>query len=674
MSGEVDMDDFSNTNTRPLDPPPLPPPIDPDNQCAVTVRRDKGAHRCPVRLSCRVHSEAQKTAVNDRSKPYDELLAQQPMALGLLETGPPRQPRAGTSRLSQIIDLDINCGVETANGTRCARILTCVLHTTAEKRAVEGRTLSYAELVRLYHAGNLQGRLDPDIHCCVGIGEGRRCHRALSKCNTHSQDQQQYVRRSKPLAELRSIQQSQSSPGIVSTGGYGLAVAGARKDHGGFIASMRRRYRRDGLQSATFEADPDGDVPEPLDVMNSPAGANLHRVRQAMYAHDTANPEQSLSKILPSSLSNVTNKDHSKLEDNGEAFLFCFVLNATFLSRSANSLQKLAADGAITNAVVIVAQHATYQLSTTSADLVMVNLQHYLGRLPLPLHDMNDELHRLFLHHSMASAGVAIPYTIVQGVRDNKPCLVAELLTFDYAGSSDRTRQVFGVRTKVAVPIHAAPNDNSVPDRALMYNFQEEDFDASADVSLLRQHKLFDIIEYIVSCLHLTKASHKQVVQNLAMIGQSFGIPILFKCGWDAAATTDGSDSDIVLFDQAAGKVLISQKLRALGPRLPDLDVPHHPMAGHLLQQCFTGRFRRTQDAWLAIADTANAADMMLRYGSDFFCNIRDMCSPGETSCELHKCMPCGSMVVCKSMDVIIMNDMDVPVCDSCRSLDSFAW
>ncbi|KAI8825826.1 SCA7, zinc-binding domain-containing protein [Fimicolochytrium jonesii] len=48
-------------------------------------------------------------------------------------------------------DMDRNCGVQLADGTRCMRSITCKIHTVGQKRAVTGRSQLYDVLVAEWH-------------------------------------------------------------------------------------------------------------------------------------------------------------------------------------------------------------------------------------------------------------------------------------------------------------------------------------------------------------------------------------------------------------------------------------------------------------------------------------------------------------------------------------------
>lgn len=171
---------------------PKTPSIDPDKQCAVSLRRGGRSQRCTVGLSCKIHSEAQKRAVTDRSRGYDELLAQQSRFTNLPKQYAPPQTTPA------VLDLDVQCGVVISSGKVCRMNLRCRSHDLEQRKAVVGRTADLDFLLQ-------RTSPDTDTQCSVLLPNGRNCTHFLG-CTQHKIAAKRAVLRSADLKVLIGLQ------------------------------------------------------------------------------------------------------------------------------------------------------------------------------------------------------------------------------------------------------------------------------------------------------------------------------------------------------------------------------------------------------------------------------------------------------------------------------------
>lgn len=488
--------------------------VDPDQQCAVIITWTGKGARCPVKLSCKRHSEEQKAAVVGRSRPYHELLHGQPPNTARFNSvtiaGQP------ASKFS-VIDLNIHCAVPRADGSLCTAVLTCAVHSDAAKELVDGRDYSFQDLLRI-HKLNTTKKVGPDTHCSV-ITQGMRCT-CLLDCTLHPYAQKSRVSdRTMPFTLLLNIQKCTR----VRISGYSLASAAASAK--GAIPNMRRRYRRDGMQHLCTPADEDAEKKTPMDTMLGDPGQNLQRIRHILYEGGTGSVEDDVSRILPRFVVRGLDADNTKIADEEGAYHFCFVKKGTGMKRrSVAQLKDDIHSGRIKESCVISAPHPMYQLSPDAASLILTTLRDWLARYPHDLHIMTDALKELFLHHAIASTDVSkIPHSIDIGEEDGKTCLRTQLLHFDPSSHKN------ALRTKVALPINCQPRMTDVPHLDRHFLFQGPDLQQLANEPQVP--KLQKILSLIVCRLQLKRVSHKQVVCSLSELSSTFGVPLLFRTG-----------------------------------------------------------------------------------------------------------------------------------------------
>ena len=187
-----------------LDPPTVATyDIDPDKQCGVV--RFRVGNRCTINLSCRIHNEADKRAV-ERSKPYQRLLREQ------LRFPAPYFHQAahgaGHPILAPVLDPDMHCGVVLPTGQPCMQdLISCDAHKTRQQLRVPGRSARLADILRVnranaslprWNCGDEHRQFNPDTDCGVKKPNGEHCQVVLS-CIVHSVEDKKAVRRHWPF-------------------------------------------------------------------------------------------------------------------------------------------------------------------------------------------------------------------------------------------------------------------------------------------------------------------------------------------------------------------------------------------------------------------------------------------------------------------------------------------
>jgi SCA7, zinc-binding domain len=104
-----------------------------DTDCSVLV----GKLACPGNLICQRHNLAEKRAVEGRSLPYDLLLSKYWNHIAL-------------NSAPKTIDLNLHCGVTERVGLTCTNAVVCKIHATEMREKVQGRSLSFKELLIAY--------------------------------------------------------------------------------------------------------------------------------------------------------------------------------------------------------------------------------------------------------------------------------------------------------------------------------------------------------------------------------------------------------------------------------------------------------------------------------------------------------------------------------------------
>jgi hypothetical protein len=156
--------------------------VDPNKQCGV-VKSD--GNRCTTHLSCRIHGEVEKRAVN-RPKKYETLLERQ-LCFGIH----PSTHHAGQPRLAPVFDPDTNCGVDLPTGEPCTQdVLYCDTHTLGQQSTAQGRSVDLEDVLdigranafRSWEKSGSTSRYNPDTDCGAPQTSGYRCQGMLS-CN-----------------------------------------------------------------------------------------------------------------------------------------------------------------------------------------------------------------------------------------------------------------------------------------------------------------------------------------------------------------------------------------------------------------------------------------------------------------------------------------------------------
>ncbi|SMY18781.1 unnamed protein product [Zymoseptoria tritici ST99CH_1A5] len=671
--------------------PPLAPQldhIDPDQHCAVGLVRtvDQTVFgRCQCRLSCKRHSEAQKAAVPDRSRPYHELLARQPMSLGHSQdqsaprpapglpapgssTSPAQPQSAMTLKKVIVIDPDVHCAVSFDDGTQCNRPFSCDVHEDREREIVPGRTADLSILRRLWALNSSrlpQTAVNPDTNCAVRLELTTLCAQNLN-CSLHSPAQKIEVEgRSLPFGQLLQIQQSQLARRIAAARGYGLAMAGIQTG-APETTRLRRRYRRDGMQNADFDPGAYGDAPNPEEPSLQHSGRNMTRLRQIMYGTNPNDPDQDILSILPAESVRTISETNSSVFRDGSDFHFAFSKRkiVSTLPRFRNHLASAIAK----DACLISAMGTDFALDEIMANAVMASLRRILPRVAVDLLNLNVALKSVLLHHALrltqhaGSAKPKVKFTLKTAVIDNKPSITFELRHFEPALWNTDT-------IRVALPITSEPNESSVPQPEEFYDFGEVysgDSWLGLDIPKARARKLTEIASYVVSRLHNCMAKRTDVCRCLAMLSQSFGVPLLV--GPETLEQVDAAmTADLAVYDSQRGVIVASNEARRSAPWLPDIsDIPSDRVARSVVE-CINARYLFTRDVWLAWADGSNVADMHCQYGDELF--MQDcMCSSVGAQQELHRCL-CGKMTLCKDLEAVpdVSSNTFTRLCPNCR-------
>ncbi|KAK4899075.1 hypothetical protein LTR27_003305 [Elasticomyces elasticus] len=665
------------------EPSTTSPEVDPDAQCAVVLNSGLPGARCQVRLSCKIHSEPQKAAVPDRSRPFLELLADQPASLQDV-------PRGRKSKIF-LIDLDVHCAVPASDGQLCNRVLTCRFHDSSEKANVQGRSKAISELYRLYRQSAIKGAgiVDPDSQCGVDLGNGTSCTLSL-KCSKHTAGQKQKVRRTLPLQELLQIQASQSlstiqsSSGIAAastalhatkSGGYGLASAALLSDPNTKV--LRRRYRKSGMQFASTELDEYGEASEHL-CTEQEEGVNMERVRQILYDPVYTIPERDINRLLG-------DDRVRRYDDNNSVFVFekgschfIFAENKWGLRNKVDEAKAIAALPFRDNSCVISADTfgPAYMFTSRIAQATLRKLRGLLERIPQPLNSMPASLGRLLLLHAMAQPDVSsedstkIPFVVEQAFVDDKPALLLKLVHHDPSTTSAKTHV-----TSVAVPLHETPKEVSTPTPQAFLSVYGQDFGKpwlGIDMSDEKQRKLHDLATTIVSHLHLAPIDRRQLRWHVASLSKTYGIALLVREEEVLSSGRSGKfgtvpmdEEEIATLNEVTGIISPTARARLIAPWLPDIPTMEGTHSGWLVMQTLKGRYLHTKDLWISWSDAANAADMHVKHGDELL-TFNCMCSEDEAKIEMHRCHACGSMIVCESLEHATMAESEVRICHDC--------
>jgi hypothetical protein len=183
-----------------LDPPKVASyRINPNKQCGVVKH---GGNRCTTQLSCRIHGEDEKRAVN-RSTTYEKLLSKQLASNALSSTH-----HTGRPGLAPVFDPDTQCGVELPVGEPCTEdFMFCEAHTPKQQPTVPGRSVRLDDLQRVDNAtssrlmweiGDIAFQYNPNTYCGVKNTDGSHCQCMLS-CMRHTAKDKREVLRDPPF-------------------------------------------------------------------------------------------------------------------------------------------------------------------------------------------------------------------------------------------------------------------------------------------------------------------------------------------------------------------------------------------------------------------------------------------------------------------------------------------
>ncbi|KJY01898.1 hypothetical protein TI39_contig274g00002 [Zymoseptoria brevis] len=420
------------------------------------------------------------------------------------------------------------------------------------------------------------------------------------------------------------------------------------------------------MQNADFDPGAYGDAPNPEEPSLQHSGRNMTRLRQIMYGTNPNDPDQDILNILPAESVRTISETNSSVFRDGSDFHFAFSKRkiVSTLPRFRNHLASAIAK----DACLISAMGTDFALDETMANAVMASLRRILPRVAVDLLNLNVALKSVLLHHALrltqhaGSAKPKVKFTLKTAVIDNKPSITFELRHFEPALWNTAT-------IRVALPITSEPNESSVPQPEEFYDFGEVysgDSWLGLDIPKARARKLTEIASYVVSRLHNCMAKRTDVCRCLAMLSQSFGVPLLV--GPETLEQVDAAmTADLAVYDSQRGVIVASNEARRSAPWLPDnSDVPSDRVARSVVE-CINARYLFTRDVWLAWADGSNVADMHCQYGDELF--MQDcMCSSVGAQQELHRCL-CGKMTLCKDLEAVpdVSSNTFTRLCPNCR-------
>lgn len=641
------MDDASGGSPPPgfdneaADSPPHPP-VNLDLQCAVTTvfGRHKG-RRCVNRLSCGTHSLDQKRAVKGRSASFDELNARQPANLAHMVSGN-----------VNIVDPDKHCAVLSAEGRPCMRLLNCGLHSVEEKEQIQGRSLSFSDLLAIFTASNTRkssGTINVKTQCAVVTSAGEKCTNDL-RCPVHTRAQKLRISRGRPFDDLMLLQLRQTllsfqgSIGYDLSGavvdGYGLAVAAVDSRAHGAAGPIRKRYRRQGLQKASVNTHEHGEVAEPEFKELQPAGTNLENVRQMLYEYDNSSSKRDVNDTLQQSPQQTINEAWTKLFDERDQFHFCFTSRADMLRKTAAATSKRIANGGDKNACIISAPKKLFLLDVPGARIILKRLRQLLERLKDPLGYLPDKLKHLFLVHALFMSPESddvlpkLPLPVREETVDGKPALTIETTQLDPDTSEP-------YETGIAIPVHEtlrAPTDDEPPDWFDYPGFETscESLNLSGDQANLRS-SLAKRLAYHIQ-LGIIRPRHLRWL--LARLSAMYDVSLLVKPLTGEARRVQLKQR-LAVYDNVTGVFQPSPEVGILAPYLPAIQV-QGKKAAFLVEQCLNCRFLHSKDIVLSWADACNAADLQRSYGVMTFAGPCQ-CTPDQAKTEFHDCRACGA-------------------------------
>lgn len=635
--------------------------VDPDLQCGVQTAggRHKGS-RCQNRLSCKIHSPDQKRAVKDRSRPFDELLSQEPANLAHLP------PTASRAKRLKVVDPDAHCAVLSAEGTPCMRGLDCKQHSTEEKAQVQGRQLPIHDLLVLFYANSRKTgpTINADVECVVPIdGGGSLCRQDL-RCQIHTEAQKARVPRKRPFEVLQSLQLQQRLQLFESSGGYGLAVAAATTQAGPGIEPVRKRYRRDGLQTASATTLDHGEVAEPQFQELEMGGPNLEKIRQILYDPAGTVYSPDLIEDLQLIAQRTIRPEEMCVFNEYDLIHFCFASRADFILPTFATTSEKLHDGNDVNACIISTPKAVFPFNAEGQTIVLERLRRLLERFQYPIGLFPKELKHLLLVHAIMAKPEAdddspkMTLDVRQDVVDGKSALV---MTTVQVNPSTQLPYF----TNIAI-LHNEPIEGVVDDTHAEW-FEYRGLEQACENSSLseeqRQIRL-NLVKSIAQHTHYAMVKPDQLRWLVAQLSAMYNVSLLMRGIGATNARIHPVAEELATYNQTTGLIEPGQTIQRIAPYLPTIAV-HSPHAVFLVLQSLKCRFLHTKDIFVAWTDACKIADLQATYGTGPLSGPC-MCTPAQAKTEFHACSSCSSMTRCSTLASAWQSGIEYRFCRRC--------
>nr|OQO22621.1 hypothetical protein B0A51_10607 [Rachicladosporium sp. CCFEE 5018] len=637
----------------------------PDTECFVTL---PDGTPCARNIICNIHTTGEKRQVPGRSEDVQDLINKH-------QAGKPQKKKK-----AKLPDPNVNCCVPLPHGGVCPRLIGCMEYLTAAKEAVEGRADTVTNMMRKHndevkqkkkekaqqeHAAHEKALLMSATHCSVVGADGSKCLQDLS-CSIHTKAEKDDVPRTALFANLLKTQIANQRAFTLRPGVFGLAAAAA---HGQSYTAIRKRFRHNGMQTASPKVDTAGEVAGPDFQWLDPAGPNLARIRQVLYEQTDDFISRGLGDTIGSKKMRTLNAEHARFIVHEGRYVFVLCTSANKVPKTyAKAMQELQTATHV-EMFVVSASEELYDLDKDKAAAILTRLRDLLQRVGDKLSKLTAQYKHLLLISAMVhddafeGAPLKIPAKFDIGIVNGKPSILFDTVQFEPSAWEPQT-------TQIAIPLHdtrAIVTSTKQP-HADWYEVSGLDVGKpwlNVELSAEEQEALKQTALSIFAELHLVIAEPRRVRWLLSLLSKMHDRAILIRLG-DGDITDDApSEDELATYDDFTGTITPSAHLAAHAHSLVTIQGIKSDDAAFYVLQCLKCRFMHTRDILLAWSDACNSADW--QQSSDLHDQTSScICSVDEQQESIHCCRACGSPHICNTLIQIVRNGSHVKLCGQC--------